>query len=235
MDDLIEAVPSNLSVALLADAAYRCGVAVGVAPAAIEPLDPSRPLAGPVRPVQANNDLVAILAAVHAAAPGEVIVIDNPDLEVGLIGDLIGLEAQRKGLGGFVVDGCVRDRVELVRLGVPVFARGTVPVGPLKIPAERKGIGVLGEPVQVGDARVTAADWAFGDADGVVFLPGNELERIVEAAQQAQDRETALENKMRAGEALGDVLAIEEFLRRRDADPDGADFNAHLARTGRAI
>jgi regulator of RNase E activity RraA len=235
MQEILDLFDSQRSVALLADAAYRSGVPVGVAPAAIAPLDPARPLAGPVRTVMANNDLVSIIGAVHAAAAGDVMVIGNPDSEVGLIGDLIGLEAQRKELGGFVVDGCVRDRSELVRLGVPVFARGTVPVGPLKVPAERKGLGVREKPVQVGEASVAPGDWAFGDADGVIFVPGDQLDRIVVAAQQAQEREAGLEERMRAGEALGDVLQVEEFLRQREADPEGADFNAHLARIGRAI
>lgn len=224
----------GLGVALLADAAYRRGVPVGVAGAAIGPLSAPPLMAGPVRTVRADNDLVSILGAVHAAAAGEVVVISNVDREVGLIGDLIGLEARRKGLAGFVVDGCVRDRADLVRLEIPVFARGTVPVGPLKVAPERKGIGALDMTVEIGSASVSPGDWALGDADGVVFLPGDDLADVVEAARDALRRERGLEEEITGGAALGDLLRVDEFLSDRKADP-GADFNAHLERVGRAI
>jgi regulator of RNase E activity RraA len=94
--------------------------------------------------LQANNDLVAILGAVHAAQPGDVIVISNRTREVALLGDLIGTEARRKGLAGFVIDGLVRDTTELIDIGLRVICRGAIPVGPLKLPAELKGIGQSG-------------------------------------------------------------------------------------------
>lgn len=44
-----------------------------------------------------------------------------------LIGDLIGVRAQNLGIGGFVIDGAVRDADALAELGLPVFARGVSP------------------------------------------------------------------------------------------------------------
>ncbi len=37
-------------------------------------------------------------------------------------------------MAGIVVDGLVRDAAVIVELGLPVFARGRTPVGPLKHP-----------------------------------------------------------------------------------------------------
>lgn len=222
------------SAALVADAAYRAGVEVRVAPSPIRPLDPSWRLVGPVRTVQADNDLVAVLAAVHRASSGDVIVVGNPTREVGLAGDLILTEAARKGLGGLVVDAMVRDRSELLEIGVPVFSRGTVPVGPLKLPADLKGRGRLDVPVSLGDIRVEPGWWAFGDADGIVFVPDGHAAAIETEAAAAEEREEALTAALRAGGSLGDLLALDEFLAERRENPD-ADFNAHLRRIGRAI
>ena len=55
------------STALLADAAFQTGVPLGVAPPGLAPLAQRDKLAGPVVTVEANNDLLTIMAAVHRA------------------------------------------------------------------------------------------------------------------------------------------------------------------------
>lgn len=232
--DLVQGFRENWSTALVADAAYRAGVEVRVAPAAIRPLDSGSKLVGPVRTVEANNDLVAVIAAVYRAASGDVLVIGNRTADVAVIGDLIGVDSARRELAGLIVDTMVRDRVELLELGLPVFCRGTVPVGPLKLAPEMKGIGELDVPVQVGATRVEPGWWAFGDADGLIFLPGGTEKAVARQAALAAEREAALRVEMRGGRALGELLAIEEFWADRRRNPT-ADFNRHLQRIGRTI
>lgn len=232
--DLVRSFRERWSAALVADAAYRAGQEVRTAPAAIRPLDAGAKLAGPVRTVQANNDLVAVIAAVHRASPGDVLVIGNPTREVAVVGDLIGGESARKGLTGLVVDAMVRDRTELLALELPVFSRGTVPVGPLKLAPGLKGIGRLDVPVELGSVVVVPGWWAFGDGDGVVFVPPGAEEEIGRQAGLAEEREAALQAEIESGRALGELLAVEEFWAKRERDPS-ADFNRHLREIGRAI
>jgi regulator of RNase E activity RraA len=220
--------------ALIADAAFRAGVPVTIGPAQLAPLDRTSKLAGPVQTVAANNDLVSILVAVHRAAPGDVVVVANRTQEVGLLGDIIATEARRKGLGGFVVDGLVRDVPVLFELGVPVFCRGSVPVGPLKLAPAMKGIGEPGAAVKVGGGTVRPGQWVFGDADGVVFLDAEHLDAVYEAAELSMKREQVLLDAMADGQALGDILEVEAFFAARERDGKN-DFNAHLVRIGRAI
>jgi regulator of RNase E activity RraA len=220
--------------ALLADSAFRTGARLEVPSSGLRALDPGAKPAGPAVTVRANNDLVSILEAVHRAAPGDVVVIANSTRDVGLIGDLIGAEAMRKELGGFVVDGLVRDRAELIELGVPVACRGTYPVGPLKVRAEERGIGVVGEPVDIGGAPVTPGMWAFGDDDGVIFLDAADLDTVFAAAAKAAEQEEDLAADIRAGTPLGEAFALDAFLEERRRDP-AAVFGEHLERVGRAI
>lgn len=222
------------STSLLADSAFRAGVEVGLPASGLSPLEVRSKLAGPAVTVEANNDLVSILEAVHRAEPNDVVVIANRTMDVGLLGDLIGAEAVRKGLAGFVVDGFVRDTVELVDLGVPVFYRGPYPVGPLKVPADMKGIGSVGESVSIGGARVSPGRWVFGDADGLIVLEADSLETVFDHAASAMRREEALAAEIASGTALGDAFELDSFLSKRKADPE-SDFNAHLAEVGRAI
>ena len=234
MSEYVRRFQEKYSTALLADAGFRAGVPVGIPPSGIIPLARDQKLAGPVVPVRVNNDLIAILGAVHQAGPGEVIVLANRTYEVALLGDLLASEASRKGLAGFVVDGLVRDTTTLLEIGLPVFCRGTLPIGPLKLPAELKGLGESGIAVTLGEVTVNPGDWVFGDADGVVFFPADRLPAVFEQAEESLAREEALTAELRGGAALGDLLDIEGFLRKRAADPK-ADFNAHLAERGRAI
>ena len=99
MDSYAATFLDRYSTALLADAAFRAGIEPEVSPPGLAPLTPATKLAGPVVTVRAENDLVTILAALHRASAGKVLVITNKTYEVGLIGDLIALEASRKGLG----------------------------------------------------------------------------------------------------------------------------------------
>lgn len=234
MRNFVTQFHETYGTAILVDAAFRAGVDFRVPSAALNPIDPQHKLAGPVLSVQANNDLIAVLSAVHSAVEGQVIVINNAKTEVGILGDIIATEARRKKLGGFVVDGFVRDVPTLLELGIPVICRGSTPLGPLKLDASQKGIGQTQVPIDIGGAAVTADDWVFGDADGVIFLRPDDLEGVFEQALISKEREDHLFEQLAKGQSLGDLMQLEVFLERRGQDPD-ANFNDHLNQIGLAI
>jgi regulator of RNase E activity RraA len=185
-------------------------------------------LAGPAVTVQANNDIISILAAVHYAQPGDVIVVTNKTDAVALIGDIIGGEAHHKGLAGFVIDGRVRDTVALLELDLTVVCRGMYPVGPLKLPDEVKDIGKRDVSLKLGEATVHPGDWVFADADGVICIAAEYLPALYEQAEQLLEREKNLIANIEKGTSLSEMVALESFLEKRAKDPT-ADFNAHLA------
>ena len=233
-NDFVSIFLKKYSTALFADAAFRAGVTVQLPASGLLPLDIKNKVAGPVLTVRVNNDLVSIIAALNRAESGDVLVISNRTFEVALIGDLIATEAKRKRLAGIIVDGLVRDRISLMEIGLPVFSRGLLQLGPLKLPAEQKGVGEIGVEVNLGEASVKSGDWAFADADGVIFLSEESLPATYEWAEKSWYREQTLAAEIEAGKPLGDILGIEEFLEDRERNPK-ANFNEHLARLGRAI
>jgi regulator of RNase E activity RraA len=109
-----------------------------------------------------------------------------------------------------------------------------LPIGPLKLAPGLKGSGQVGVELTLGQARVKPGDWAFGDADGVVFIAAADLASTRQWAERSWQREEALAAEIRSGKALGDLLGVEAFLEKRGQDPN-ADFNEHLAQLGRAI
>lgn len=160
---------------ILCDVAGRRGSLHG----RVQPLHPSMKVAGPAFTVEARpGDNLGFHVALAVAKPGDVIIVDGKgDLSSALFGDLMVTQAQAAGIAGLVVDGAVRDTNELIERGYPVFAAGRNPAGPTKGIAGRLSI-----PICVAGAPVNPGDLVVGDADGVVIIPRNDVDAVLEAA-----------------------------------------------------
>jgi regulator of RNase E activity RraA len=117
-------------------------------------------------------------------------------------GELLSTAARSRGAAGAVMDGMTRDIRAIRAMRFPVFAGG---IGPL----DSKGRGrimSLDVPVQVGGARVCPGDLVFGDADGVVVVPGEVESRVIAAALAKVAGEDATREALARGEKLADVF-----------------------------
>jgi RraA family protein len=113
------------------------------------------------------GDNLMVHKALDVLEPGDVVVIDaGGSSQNAVLGDLISTKARHRGAAGFVVDGFVRDLPNIKELDLPVFARGTTPIGPL-----HRGPGEINCPVCCGGVVVNAGDLVVGDAMGVVIVP----------------------------------------------------------------
>src|SRR5437899_8269984 len=115
--------------------------------------------------------------ALDVAQPGDVVVIDtSASAMTAVAGDLISTKARHRGIAGFVVDGLVRNLEEIRALGdFPVYARGVTPIGPL-----HRGPGEINYPVSAGGIVVFPGDIIVGDLNGVVVIPREILDELVE-------------------------------------------------------
>jgi 4-hydroxy-4-methyl-2-oxoglutarate aldolase len=98
---------------------------------------------------------------------GDFIVIDQSEINVGLMGSNNGLECLIKGARGIVTNGGVRDTDELILQKVPFWSRiisQGMDQGRIKFDA--KGI-----PVNVAGVTVYPGDIVVADGDGVVVVP----------------------------------------------------------------
>src|SRR3954469_22979927 len=93
---------------------------------AIRPLTTAR-VFGPAYTVVAAGEFLSVLWAIAEASAGDVLVVQAGGGPLAALGELLATEAARRGLGGIVVDGYVRDRSGLP-VGLPLWARGTVPM-----------------------------------------------------------------------------------------------------------
>ncbi len=87
---------------------------------------------------------------------------------------------------GVVVDGAVRDSLEIEEMGFPVFSVGTNPNGPTKLVPGR-----IGHPISIGGVTVHAGDLVLGDADGVVIVEREKIEALLSLAEKKVKDEAA--------------------------------------------
>ena len=133
------------------------------------------------------GDNLMVHKALDLALPGDVIVVDAGGLEGnGVMGDLIATKAKHRGITGFVIDGLVRDLSGLKSVNLPVYAKGTTPIGPL-----HRGPGEINFPISCGGIVVNPGDVICADEDGVVVVRQDFLEEIINAliSRERESRE----------------------------------------------
>jgi len=156
----------------------------------IRPLN-TAPLLGPAFTVKARpGDNLLLHKAIDLAAPGDIVVVDGQgDLANSLIGELMIRWSIRRGIGGFVIDGAVRDVSYLKSLSFPVYAAGVNPAGPYK-----EGPGEINVPVSCGGVTVHPGDILVGDEDGVVVIsPADAPDILAKSRAKSADEKKTVE------------------------------------------
>jgi 4-hydroxy-4-methyl-2-oxoglutarate aldolase len=216
MDDLITRLGA-VDTASLCDA----GPDLRVLPPELRPLAFGYRLAGRAVTVDAGDDLMSVLGGLHAAGPGDVLVVATDGAGRAMAGELFGSEALRRGLAGIVIDGYCRDRATLGRLGLPVFARGTTPRA-----APAQAVPRVGVPVRIGPVEIQPGDLVVGDDDGLITGTRAQFEAAIDTAEAVIRRESGLLASIQDGRSLFDALNFDDHAaRRRAGEPSSLSFS----------
>lgn len=149
------------------------------------------------------NERHLCTAAVEAAEPGDLIVVEHHDRDdCAGWGGILSVAAQKKGLSGTIVDGLARDIDESIDEAYPVFARGGTPTTARGRIVEQ----AWGVTISVGGIRVDSGDFAIADSSGVVFVPASKIEATLHEAEAIASRERAMAAAVRRGVPVGDVM-----------------------------
>ncbi len=126
---------------------------------------------------------------IDGAQAGEVgVIVVEGSLDVAGIGGLMATAAKARGMSGIVVDGAVRDVVEVRGLGLPIFARSVVPsssVGRWATAANQVPVECAGVSIHPGDILVAGED-------GVVRVPAAKAAEVLKKAQEIDERESKM-------------------------------------------
>ena len=144
--------------------------------------------------VPAGDNLVAQMALDYAQ-PGDIIVIDGAGYaDRALVGGMMLAYAEERGLGGFVVNGAVRDLDDIKHSSLPVFALAATPLGPY-----REGPGEINVPVVCGGQVVMPGDILVGDSDGIVVIPRRDAADLLSAVHKNLSMEQDEMRRMKEG------------------------------------
>ncbi len=138
-------------------------------------------LFGPALTVRIRpGDNLLIHKAIEMAKPGDIIVVDaSGDNTNSLMGGLMLAHAEERGVGGFVLNGAIRDFDDFQVAKIPCFARGVTHRGPY-----RTGPGEIGFSIAINGTVIEPGDILIGDNDGVISIPKADAATILQAAQK---------------------------------------------------
>jgi regulator of RNase E activity RraA len=202
MDKNVERA-SKLDTATISDALDRFGI-VGQC-YEIKPRDPKFRMAGRAYTLLCGPASVppgTVGDYIDDVQPGQVVVIDNGGrLNATIWGDILTETAHAKKVAGTVIDGLCRDTALCMELGYPVFTRDHW----MRTGKDRVQVEATNVPVTIGEARVQPGDILRGDADGVVVIPKEHEDKVLQAAEEIEEAENAIRKAVRGGMRLDEA------------------------------
>ena len=179
------------------------GLADFTLPPRITPLQPEMTLCGPVWTVEGAIDeaadphqtLLDWTGLLSKAAPGHIWCAQPNTHLIAQMGELSAETLHAKGVLGCVLDGALRDANFILDLGFPCWRTHHTP---------RDIVGLwrptaTDVPITIGDVRIAPGDWLHGDRDGMVRVPAEILDEIIEAASDAMVTENKVRTAILAG------------------------------------
>ncbi|MFW6103178.1 MAG: RraA family protein [Chloroflexota bacterium] len=149
------------------------------------------------------------IAAVDTLKPNDVLVGGtNCSTETSLWGELLSTAARARGARGAIIDGYTRDVVRIRDMQFPLFATGTRPL-------DSKGRSIVleyGRPVKCGDVLVNEGDIVLADIDGVIVIPQEIADEVIDKSLEKASGEDAFRDEILGGALLGDVYRKYGFL-----------------------
>lgn len=192
----------RIDTATLSDALDKLGIAGQCL--GIKPLTQSFRLAGraytlsyaPTGPGGTVGDFI------DDVPEGAVVAIDNggrPDATVW--GDILTLCAHRRGLAGTVIDGACRDTHLALDLGYPMYSRSYS----MRTGKDRVQLEAVQVVVNIGDARVRPGDILRGDSDGVIAIPKDREDEVLDVAEAIEAAEARIREAVTSGVRLDEA------------------------------
>ena len=215
----------SLDTCTVSDAMDRCGLrgaVIGIHPVWSCPRIAGRVVTIRLKPVGLERPKQHLGAtAIDAAKAGDVLVVDNAGrVDVASWGGILALGAKTRQIQGVIIDGVCRDVDEIRDIGLPVYARGVVPITARGRIVQES----FNQEIQCGAVAVRPADFVIADGSGIVFIPGQKAESVVAEAEAIALRQQAMTDAVRAGRPVGEVMAgmaYESMLLPKQKPQDG--------------
>lgn len=117
------------------------------------------------------------------------------------------LSAQSKGVAGTIVDGPVRDPLEIRTLGYPVFCRSFNPRRATKETYERINV-----TVRIGTLSISPRDFVLADANGIVSIPHTGVHKAIDLASKVVRKENKVRYEILSGRTIFEIFNLEQYV-----------------------
>ncbi|GAE35028.1 4-carboxy-4-hydroxy-2-oxoadipate aldolase/oxaloacetate decarboxylase [Halalkalibacter akibai] len=192
---------------------YEAQGKVGLVDRNIRPIQEGAYICGPaVTAVCYAGDNLMIHAAIETCQPGDILVVTTiGDSGAGMIGELIVMALQKRGVQGLIIDAGVRDVSRIKELGFPVWSKAISSEGTTKT----RGGAVNTEAV-LGGCLIQAGDLILADDDGVVNVKNSNVESTLELSKKRLQKEEVTKQKINNGELSLDFYGLRETLEKEN-------------------
>ncbi len=120
---------------------------------------------GPIATVRSDNDNSRVREYLWGPGEGRVLVIDNGGaLTCAMLGDMMAAKAIENGWAGIVINGCIRDSVEVGAMDIGVKALATNPRR-----SDKQDRGEAGIPLEFGGVQFRPGEFLYSDEDGILL------------------------------------------------------------------
>lgn len=179
----------------------------------IQPVLPGKVVAATVATLAIPGlDSTLLHHCLSQTGPGYFIAVDRlGDTKYACWGGGVTRMAALMGLAGACIDGPHTDTAEVADQQFPIWSRGASPVT-TRLYDTGGGFNV---PVSVGGAAVLPGYAVLADDSGVLFIAPEDLDEVIELAEDKTEKGRIGEAKITAGTHLGEMSGASAMVRAR--------------------
>lgn len=155
---------------------------------------------------------ISTRAAIEDMPAGCIAIADAMGVRnAGIFGDILVMRMVKRGVQALVTDGVMRDKVGILKTGLPVWCSG------IAAPASVSGLTFVGwnEPIACGGCAIFPNDVIVADDDGAVVIPQALVEAIAKEGLEHEAYEEWVVREVEKGVKLPGLYPMNDETRRR--------------------
>jgi len=208
-EDRFHRMISVLYTPVIGDILDGLGYSHQFLPQPIQPIQVEMRIVGRAFPVQISDawgkqeaPFGRMTEALDSILPGEIYVATGGSMNCAAWGEIMTATARTGGAAGAIIDGFHRDTPRVLEQHWPVFSRGRF----AQDAGIRSKVVDFRCPIEICSVQILPGDLVFGDLDGVVVIPRDVEDEVIELAIQKATGEKVVRKAIEAGMSSTEVF-----------------------------
>lgn len=208
-EELLSRIRQELYTPVVGDILDGMGYYHQFLPQPIQPAREDMKLVGYAMPVlmidvygEQKKPFGLLTEALDQLQPNEIYLASGGEMRCAYWGELLTATAKKRGAAGAAINGFHRDTPQMLSQNFPVFSRGRF----AQDSSVRTQVADFRCRIEIGPVTVLPGDLIFGDLDGVLVVPRDQIAEVIEKSLEKARKEKvvrkAIEGGMRATDAF---------------------------------